>query len=428
MKRLSFLLLQGPATPFFARLADTLLDQGHQVFRVNFCTGDTLFRSRARSIVFDRPIEHWATFLVDLLERHAIDQVLLFGDCRPLHRVAIEQLKRLDVRYHVYEEGYFRPNWITLEAGGTNGFSNLPKDPDWYRREAESLPHFDDGDQVGGSLKVRAVQDMAYHLANVANPVLYPEYRTHRPHRSHIEYLGWAQRFPRLPWRERRARHICQRLIAEQRPYYLFPLQLDSDYQIKVHSDFTGMPDAITRVVRSFAEHAPRRAMLVVKNHPLDTGLISYRRLIEHLANKLGLGRRVLFIDGGHLPTLLHSCRGVVTVNSTVGLSALYHGRPTIVLGTSIYDLPGLTYQGALDTFWRQKQGPDKALFKAFRNTVIHHTQLNGGFYNRRGIELAIAGSVQRLSEGTALPLTVPAEPVSKPEPAVFVGEALWES
>ncbi|GGO79480.1 capsular polysaccharide biosynthesis protein [Marinobacterium nitratireducens] len=420
MKRLSFLLLQGPATPFFARLADTLLEQGHRVFKVNFCTGDTLFRNRAQNIVFDRPIEHWDAFLADLVERHGIDRVLLFGDCRPLHRRAIEQLKALGIKVHVYEEGYFRPNWITLEAGGTNGFSSLPKDPEWYLREAEKIAHYGDGDLVGGSLKVRAIQDMAYHISNLANPVLYPEYRTHRPHASHIEYLGWAQRFSRLPWRERRARQICQRLTAEQRPYYLFPLQLNSDYQIKVHSDFSGMPDAIAQVMRSFAEQAPRRAMLVIKNHPLDNGLINYRRLIEHLAGKLGLGRRVLFIDGGHLPTLLHSAKGVVTVNSTVGLSALFHGRPTQVLGKAIYNMRGLTHQGSLDSFWRQKQGPDKQLFHAFRNTIIHRTQLNGGFYNQRGIELAVQGSVQRLTQGAPIPV---AEPVDD-----FAGEPAWES
>ncbi|NVK44483.1 MAG: capsular biosynthesis protein [Oceanospirillaceae bacterium] len=419
MKRLSILLLQGPATPFFARLADTLLEQGHRVFKVNFCTGDTLFRTRAQNIVFDRPITHWDAFLVDLVERHAIDRVLLFGDCRPLHRSAIERLKQLEIPVHVYEEGYFRPNWITLEDGGTNGFSSLPKDPDWYLREAEKIAHYGDGELVGGSLKVRAVQDMAYHLANVANPVLYPEYQTHRPYASHVEYFGWAQRFPRLPWRERRAQQICRRLVAEQRPYYLFPLQLDSDYQIKVHSDFSGIPDAISQVMRSFAEHAPRRAMLVIKNHPLDTGLINYLRLIEHLAGKLGLGRRVLFIDGGHLPTLLHHAKGVITVNSTVGLSALYHGRPTAVLGNAIYHMRGLTHQGPLDSFWRQKQGPDKALFKAFRNTVIHRTQLNGGFYNQRGIELAIQGSLQRLTQGA---------PVAVPQPVEFVGEPAWET
>jgi capsular polysaccharide export protein len=406
MKRLSFLLLQGPATPFFARLADTLLAQGHQVCKVNFCAGDALFRTRARTLAFDRPFDEWDSFLTGLLERQGIDRVLLFGDCRPLHMRAITHLKQRSIPFFVYEEGYFRPNWITLEAGGTNAFSSLSRDPDWYLSQAKAIPRYGDGDSVGGSLKSRALQDMAYHLANIANPLYFAHYRTHRPHGSHIEYLGWARRFPQLPWRERQAQRAFAQVKADNRPFFLFALQLDADYQVKVHSRFDGICQAITEVMTSFAAKAPRNAVLIIKNHPLDTGLINYGAHIRRLAEQLGLGKRVLYIDGGHLPTILHHCRGVITINSTVGLSALYHGRPTIALGQSIYNLPGLCCQDPLDAFWKQKKKPDRALFHAFRNTVIHRTQLNGGYYNARGIELAVAGSVRRLTQQDPLPAT----------------------
>ncbi|MCP8688157.1 capsule biosynthesis protein [Marinobacterium sedimentorum] len=417
MKRLSFLLLQGPATPFFARLADTLLEQGHRVCKVNFCAGDALFRTQATSVAFNRPFDEWDGFLSGLLELHGIDRVLLFGDCRPLHMQAIVRLKQRSIPFFVYEEGYFRPNWITLEAGGTNAFSGLPRDPAWYLKQAKEIPVYADGDTVGGSLKARAGQDMAYHLANITNALRFPHYRTHRPHASHIEYLGWARRFPQLPWRERKAQHSFAQIQAHRRPFYLFPLQLDADYQIKVHSRFDGISQAISEVMQSFASQAAADAVLLIKNHPLDTGLINYRAHIRTLATQLDLGNRVVFIDGGHLPTLLHHCRGVITINSTVGLSALYHGRPTIALGQSIYNLPGLCFQDSLDAFWKQQKKPDRALFHAFRNTVIHRTQLNGGYYNTRGIELAIAGSVRRLTHQN---------PLSKAEPN-YTGVPSWE-
>ncbi len=401
-------MLQGPATPFFARLADTLLSQGHQVCKVNFCAGDALFRTQAQSIAFDRPLIEWHSFFIDLLEQHNVDRVLLFGDCRPLHMQAIGTLKQRSIPFFVYEEGYFRPNWITLEAGGTNAFSSLPRDPAWYLQESRRLAPYMDGEPVGGSLKVRAQQDMAYHLANIANPFRFPHYQTHRPYASHIEYLGWARRFPQLPWRERKAQRSFAQLQANRRPFYLFPLQLDADYQIKVHSPFDGISQAITEVMLSFATRARRNAVLMIKNHPLDTGLINYRAHIRQLAIQFGLGKRVVFIDGGHLPTLLQHCRGVITVNSTVGLSALHHNSPTITLGKSVYDLPGLCFQGSLDEFWEHAQAPDKALFRAFRNTVIQRTQLNGGFYNRHGINLAVAGTVRRLTLSDPEPVATP--------------------
>ncbi|NOL25802.1 capsular biosynthesis protein, partial [Escherichia coli] len=118
------------------------------------------------------------------------------------------------------------------------------------------------------------------------------------------------------------AERLTERLLAKKLPYYLFPLQLNSDSQIQTHSPFDGIRQAIDHVLASFAAHAPADALLVIKNHPLDTGLIEYRHYANKAAKSLGMADRLEFIDAGHLPTLLDHARGVVVVNSTVGLSA----------------------------------------------------------------------------------------------------------
>ncbi|WP_338073070.1 hypothetical protein [Halochromatium salexigens] len=33
----------------------------------------------------------------------------------------------------MFEEGYLRPDYITVEEGGANRFSSLPRDPAYYR-------------------------------------------------------------------------------------------------------------------------------------------------------------------------------------------------------------------------------------------------------------------------------------------------------
>jgi capsular polysaccharide export protein len=42
-------------------------------------------------------------------------------------------------------------------------------------------------------------------------------------------------------------------------------------------------------------------------------------------------------------------------------------------------------------------------LFRAFRNTVIHATQVNGDFFTRDGIALAIDGCGRMLAERSPL-------------------------
>ena len=50
-----------------------------------------------------------------------------------------------------------------------------------------------------------------------------------------------------------------------------------------------------------------------------------------------------------------------------------------------------------LDAFWNEAEGPDMALYQAFLDYLVHHTQINGDFYTRTGIAMATAGAVKRL-------------------------------
>ena len=89
-------------------------------------------------------------------------------------------------------------------------------------------------------------------------------------------------------------------------------------------------------------------------------------------------------------------------VNSTVGMLALERGRPTLAFGQAVYNLPGLTHQGDIDTFWSDPKPPDMALMRDFIRVVMHRTQINGGYFSRPAIERAVAGAVPRLE--AALP------------------------
>ena len=156
--------------------------------------------------------------------------------------------------------------------------------------------------------------------------------------------------------------------------------------------------------MESFARHAPGAARLVIKNHPLDMGLVNYKKVVRGLSNRFDVGGRVEYLETGDLDTMLCHARGTVTVNSTVGALAVGLNCPTITLAEPIYNLPGLTYQGHLDEFWQDAVRPDAALFHYFRNTVIHTTQVNGGLYSRQGIAMAVE-NCRRVLEQERSPL-----------------------
>ncbi|MCB1965742.1 MAG: capsular biosynthesis protein [Candidatus Accumulibacter sp.] len=388
--RRSFLFLQGVCSPFFARLADQLTADGHQVFKVNFNAGDVAYWGLRRAWNFRAELSGLRDFLDDRYRRFDITDQILFGDRRPVHRPAVDHAPALGIRTHVFEEGYLRPFWVTLERDGVNGHSLLPRDPDWFRSVGAKLPDYGDGEPFHSPFRVRAMHDVAYHLAGSANPIVFPRYRSHAPLNAAVEYAGFVGRFSMLHFRKPRDKALIDQLASGGARYYVLPLQLNSDAQIRDHCRFNDMNGVMEFVMESFARHAPGDARLVIKNHPLDAGLVNYRRIIAGLEQRFGLAGRIDYLESGDLGPLLQNAQGVVTVNSTVGFVSLGEGCPTVTLSDPIYNLPGLTFQGPFDDFWTLAFKPERELFRRFRNTVIHATQVNGGFYSSAAIKLAV--------------------------------------
>lgn len=397
----TFLFLQGVCSPFHQRLARRLSDDGHRIVKLHFNAGDLAYwrGGPGDAQLFRGPLKALPERLAALRERYQITDQVLFGDCRPVHRPAIAQD---GLRTHVFEEGYLRPYWITLEREGVNRHSQLPRDAAWFLATSRGLPALPDPVRFRGSFKKRAAHDVAYHLAGLANPLLTPRYRTHAPVSAPVEYLGYLRRFSLLPyWRKRDAQRIAA-LIDGKAPFFVLPLQLDSDAQIRDHSAFSGMEDVIDQVMASFARHAAMDARLCIKNHPLDMGLTPYSTIIARRARHYGVATRVVYLESGDLPQLLKHATGTVTVNSTVGLVALEQQCPTLALSDPIYRLDGLVHPGTLDDFWQRPERPDPRLVAAFRRVLLHTVQLNGGFYCQPGIDLAVHHAARTLTARTS--------------------------
>ena len=401
--RRTFLFLQGLSTPFFVGLADSLLARGHLVERINLCGGDRVFWPRLGAVDYRGRFADWRGFLGTFLHERGVSDLILFGDCRPYHRVAVDLARARGICVHVFEEGYFRPDWITLEKDGTNGHSHLPREAKAYLSEAARLEASGEARDisataVGGGIARRVRWEILNQIATLLLAPLYPHYKRHRSHHPVREMCGWLKRLAKRPFERRYAERLSRYLERERPHYYLLPLQLETDYQIRRHSRFKSMAHVMEVVLESFARGAPRHSLLVIKRHPLDNGLADFRRQARRIARRLKLGERVLVMDGGHLPGLISRAQGVVVVNSTSGLSALHHGKPVTVLGHAIFNLAGLTFKGPLDRFWRKGRAPDAELFKAFKRVVVSKAQLNGSFFTPQGIQLAIAGTLNRMN------------------------------
>lgn len=391
--------MQGCTSAFFHSLAVALRREGYRTARIDFNVGDVLFwYGEGARWHYRQAVDEFGPLLEAWVVKHAITDVIMLGDTRPMHRIAIQVCRRLDLTVHVFEEGYLRPNWLTYERDGINGYSRLPKDPDWYKRVAADLPEPVPVHARLGSLTLLAVWELAYHLPNLLNPIFFPGYRTHRPVNSAMEFYGWARRFACMPWYQQRDERRIKKLLASGAQYFLLPMQLDGDSQVVFHSRFTSIATMLAEVLTSFATHAPAEAKLVIKNHPLDTGLTAYKNIVVSLSQALQISKRVIYLESGNLEDLLPHASGLVTINSTVGMAALERCIPVCCLGKAVYNLNGLTSQNSLDQFWCQPQAVDSSLFRAFKKTMVYSTQIQGGFYSRSGCDMAIAQVVPMMT------------------------------
>lgn len=392
-----FLFLQGLRSPFFYQLGRALKHQNVAVTKVQYTTGDLLYwpkpALRCQASVAELP-----AYYQSLFAEGTYTDIVLFGDCRPVHQPAIAQAKALGLNVHVFEEGYFRPNWVTLERNGVNGYSDLPTDPDWYRAVIDSLPKRPIAADIGPSMNHRVLHDVVYNATNVLNRWLFPHYPSHVTYSIAAEYTAYIKRFLRVRYTQKTYTDAVARLVSRDAPpFFLVALQLRGDAQLRFHSKYANTAHFIRDVLISFAKYAPANTELVIKNHPLDPGFTDYGKLIEKNAAQLGISRRVVFLESGHLPSLLDHAKGMVTINSTTIGQAMFHRCPTIALGRSMFGLAGLTDQGPLDSFWCSPDPVDSSLFRAFQTVAMHTTQINGGLYTKKGIKLAVENAVPRL-------------------------------
>jgi capsular polysaccharide export protein len=394
-----FLFLQGPSSPLFFEIAKRLEGCGHVCLRVNLNVGDWIFWRHKNGLNYRGRTRTWPAYLERLLKSRGITDLILLGEERPYHKVAVALAKRYDIKVHVVEMGYLRPDWVTFERDGMSSNSHFPRDPQTIIRLAEDLPEPDWHQYYRQSFVADAGLDLLYNLPNVLLWFLYPFYQRHALFHPLAEYCGWIGRLCRAKARNNHAKTVIEDRIqnADNCPYFVYPLQLQTDYQLRAHSDFRGQEEAIARVITSFAKHAEQHARLIVKIHPLDNGLIHWADVISRDAAACGIDERVDVVDGGNLDQLFQQTRGVVTVNSTAALPAIRLGKPVKVLGRAIYDIQGLTDQDDLDTFWTRPFAPNPKLAAAFFRLLSSEYQVRGNFYSLLGARAAADAITHKL-------------------------------
>jgi capsular polysaccharide export protein len=395
-----FLFLQGPHGPFFRDLAKVLGKRGAGVHRVAFNTADEVeWRGAGPLYRFNDSPERFESWLRQRIQAHDFTDIILYGDTRPVHRTAIELARELGLTTHCLEEGYVRPNWVTYERRGNNG--NSPLMSLSVPRMAKALERINTKDQSNspdggaqatwGAANRHLWYSAIYHARCLLPTRRYCEFRGHRDMPLLHECAQYWLRAVKMPWIWARRSVQQWLLLRSSRIYHLALLQLSFDASMKDHSDYESTAEFIEEVIDAFAAGAGNDEYLVVKAHPFEDGRENHARTIRQIAQDLGVGKRVLFVDGGKkLAALLDRARSAVTVNSTAAQQALWRGLPVAALGRAIYKKPGLVSEQTLTGFFAHPCRPDLRSYWVFRRFLMETSQFAGSFYGTQGIKVLL--------------------------------------
>ncbi|WP_072236597.1 capsule polysaccharide modification protein KpsS [Campylobacter coli] len=371
------LLLQGPVGTFFHRLAIKMKKNKAKVFKLNFNGGDFLFYPSGKRCKCDE--KDLENFYESFFKEKKIDAIVMYNDCRLIHAKAIKVAKGLGIGIWIFEEGYLRPYCITFEKDGVNANSSLPRDKNFYLScnisTKESIK------EIPGGFKFMAFSTFLYWFFSF---LLAPFFNNKLHHRTlyPFEFLFWFRSLYRKYLYKFTEKKLNQKIYSLEKKYFLAILQVYNDTQIKHHYK-KSIEEFIEELILSFANHARAKSYLVFKHHPMDRGYRNYSKLINGLSQKYHVEGRIFYVHDTYLPTLLKNALGCITINSTVGLSAILEGCPTKVCGNAFYNFEGLAYPKKLQFFWREAHAykPNPSLVINFKNYLLNTNQFNGNFY-----------------------------------------------
>ncbi len=399
-ERKTFLFLQGHHSFFWVRLGDALKAEGHRVLKVRISGQDVLYWPRRGATIYNGPKARWRGWLEDYMRREGVTDALYYADRHPWNVDALAAAKAAGVRPWTMEFGYLRPDWLTLEPEAMGAFSRFPKDPEAIR----ALDPGEGPDPMAGETRFpstffdEAQADIGMYASTVGFWWLFPHYRLDTKFDMFSHYYHWLRTLAREKRDERAARKVQAWCESPGADYTLVAMQVPHDYQIRASSPYDDYRDMVREILESMARAAPPERRLVLKKHPLDQDYIGWEGEVARWTAELGLHGRVDLIRGGDLGAMIDRSKGVIMANSTVGMHCIRRGAPVLALGEAVYDVPGLTHQDGIDSFWTDPAPVDAEFAAAFLRALAKEIQVKGSFFNRAGQDHAIGEVKERLT------------------------------
>ena len=375
------LFLVGPIGTFFSRLSNYLEENNVKTYKISFPLNEYGF-PKSRLIKFHQDIYLFKNFLKTILIEKEIKHIFMYGNVLIPHRESlalVKELKKEDiyVNTHIFELGYLRPNFVTLENDGINYSSGFIKSREFYLKQDsyQLLPIA----KKHARFRIRKIWKTISFINHCFKTYKIVQ-NEHKLQPKPI-YIWYQIKGFFLKFFFRLTEYKLKKKCFFRKNFFLVVLQVSTDSQLTEGSDIKDNNKFIYKVIKDFAT-ANVDFNLVFKHHPRDRGYTNYSNIIEKLSKELGVHKKVFYIHDYFLSKLFQNinCKGTVLINSTVGYQSIYHSVPLKALGKAPFNIKGLSDQRNLVSFFKNPKPVDKLLFNKFYKYILENSQINGNF------------------------------------------------
>ena len=300
----------------------------------------------------------------------------MMNDLRWQHAIAIHLAKKLNIKYLVFELGLFRPNTITLDSKGVNYNNSVPKNKEFYLN-LEGFNKFD-YTKINSDIteKKRNIVITKYMILNTIGKL----FGIYTPANNRNSILDYYKRFKNTYLKKK----IFKNITLENK-YIFVPLQVKTDTQTLLHSDYNDMNEFMEDTIQGVNEYRKKydsNIELVFKEHPMDCGKVSY----ENFYIKYKGYTWINFLKDGNTKEVIENSDMVITINSTVGLEAIEMYKPVICMGRAFFTIDGIANKSNLlkladDIRDKLIEVKDKKLIDNFLNYLRYEYSVEGNLY-----------------------------------------------
>ena len=375
------LFLVGPIGSFFSRLSRYLENKDVKTYKIQFPLHEYGF-PKFKTIAYSKEIDYFKDFLRKIILEKKIKHIFMYGNVLIPHRQAIDLVEEfksegIQIYTHIFELGYLRPNFVTLEDKGVNYESSFILNKKFFSQQ-KPYKVFPLARDKG--LRFRKIWKSITFINHCFKKYKIVEYE-HKLQPKPI-YLWFQLKGFLLKYYYRIKEHKIKKRIFSENPFFMVILQVSSDSQLMKGSKIGDINQFIEHVIEKFSKSNVKNTNLIFKHHPRDRGYNNYSEFIAINAKKYDIKNHVFYIHDCYLSNVFRNpnCKGTILINSSVGYQSLYHSIPVKSFGISPYNINGITYQKSLISFFKDPERVDKLLFNKFYKYLLENSQINGNF------------------------------------------------